>query len=555
MGIKSFFSKISNVGIDKQSLYIKKKEIVLSNKISIVLIPFAVLGLWLSYQRGVYYSTIGFGIIIAFLISVLPLNKSGKSIIARFGLSILLPVFLLLPNIFGGIGQEENYLAFSYIFIAFSIIPLLLFQDRKDFGLLALALVVNLLVIIFYDALLILSENNRVDIQLIENNYVYFKLPQIILWIIIVSAFQYMKNESISFRERLENSNKSLRESNKQIRSQNEEILVQNSSLSEKQVRIEEQAVKLGSSNSELKNTKLELLKTIEKLKEAKDKLLQKEAEAKSIFNALNEHYLVAQYDLNGDLVSINTKVTELLGVLKDEHFEHIKPVINKTNNPQAKALNGQYYDLVWNKIIKGEAQTIDLEYKIGDTTKFLASTFAPLFDMNNKPFKILAIGHDVTELVDKNEKIDKVNDELSEKVNEISEQNILLNFQQSQIFETSEELHKQKEEIQTINDSLEQRVKERTSILEEKNKQLTEYAFINSHVLRSPVSTMMGLINLMSYSELPEDEKKVYVHLKETAKILDKVVFKINNAIENGFHFDRDYLEPERNFLPINKK
>ena len=311
----------------------------------------------------------------------------------------------------------------------------------------------------------------------------------------------------------------------------------------------------MGSSNSELNNTKLELLKTIEKLKDAKDKLLQKEAEAKSIFNALNEHYLVAQYNLSGELVSINTKVIELLGVLRNEHFEHIKPIINKTNNPQAKALNGQYYDIVWNKIIKGEAQTIDLEYKIGDTTKFLATTFAPLFDMNNQPFKILAIGHDVTELVDKNEKIDKVNDELSEKINEISEQNILLNFQQSQIFETSEELHKQKEEIQTINDSLEERVKERTNILEEKNQQLAEYAFINSHVLRSPVSTMMGLINLMSYSELPEEEKKVYIHLKETAKTLDNVVVKINNAIEHGFHFNRDYIEPERNFHPINKQ
>jgi len=64
----------------------------------------------------------------------------------------------------------------------------------------------------------------------------------------------------------------------------------------------------------------------------------------------------------------------------------------------------------------------------------------------------------------------------------------------------------------------------------------------------------MMGLLNLMKYSDLPEEERKVYEHLKETAKVLDNVVFKINNAIDNGFHFDRDYLEPDRNFLPMKK-
>ena len=89
---------------------------------------------------------------------------------------------------------------------------------------------------------------------------------------------------------------------------------------------------------------------------------------------------------------------------------------------------------------------------------------------------------------------------------------------------------------------------------MEEKNQQLAEYAFINSHMLRSPVSTMLGLVNLISYTDLPEKDKKVYDYLKKTAKILDNIVYKINKAIENDFHFDRAYLEPERNFKPLKK-
>ncbi|MCK5208755.1 MAG: hypothetical protein KAQ79_12060, partial [Cyclobacteriaceae bacterium] len=113
------------------------------------------------------------------------------------------------------------------------------------------------------------------------------------------------------------------------IQSQNEEIVTQNKSINEKQLKIENQAGKLDRSINELENTKLELLKTFEKLGEAKDKLSQKEAEVESIFNAMNEHYLIAQYDLSGNLISINTRVIELLAVVRNELFRNIKPIIN----------------------------------------------------------------------------------------------------------------------------------------------------------------------------------------------------------------------------------
>jgi signal transduction histidine kinase len=194
----------------------------------------------------------------------------------------------------------------------------------------------------------------------------------------------------------------------------------------------------------------------------------------------------------------------------------------------------------------------VDIEIPFGERPKYFSTTLAPLFDPNGQPYRVLAIGQDVSELMDKNEKIDKINDELKEKISEISQQNELLNFQQKEIFDKSEELKLQSEEIKAINESLEQRVKERTQVLEEKNKQLAEYAFINSHVLRAPVSTMMGLINLISYSTLPLEDQKIYDHLLETAEVLDAIIFKINNAIDNGAHFDRNYLEPEREFHPM---
>jgi signal transduction histidine kinase len=166
-----------------------------------------------------------------------------------------------------------------------------------------------------------------------------------------------------------------------------------------------------------------------------------------------------------------------------------------------------------------------------------------PIINESENTDRILVIGQNVTELHSQRTKIESINNELKDKITEIEQQNELLNFQQGEIYEKNEEMKRQKEEIQAINESLEERVKERTKVLETKNQQLAEYAYINSHILRAPVSTMMGLLNLLSYKDLEGDDKMIYHYLLQTANNLDNVVNRINNAIDIGFHFDRKYL------------
>ena len=541
---KAFFRILTNMGMNLHKSRMHQKEVVLSNKISLFLIPFAIIGLALSYSSAVYFTTVGFALFIVFLVFVFPLNKFGMTKLTKIGLSVLPSLFLLIPNVISGVGKAENYLAFSYTFIALTIIPLLLFHDKKQHSILTLILFIHLIIILFFDVLLDWSAKSEFDLRLIEDNYVYYKLPQVIVWGLMVSAFQFLKNENLQYERKLEESNNSLNEFNNEIQTWNEEITVQNEVLNEKQLKIEEQNIKLENSNNELYNTKLELLKTIKKLEDAKERLGQKEVEAKGILNALNEHYLIAQYDLSGNLVNINTKVIELLGAVRDELFQHIKPIFDQKSIENNESLNGHYFNHVWEKIKNGQSVTVKLDLNVEEKTKCLATTFTALFDSNNKPYEILAIGQDVTEMIEKSGKIDVINEELKEKLSEISQQNKLLSFQQKEIFDKSEKLKEQKEEIQAINETLELRVKERTSVLEAKNRQLTEYAFINSHVLRSPVSTIMGLVNLISYSTLPKDDQMMYEYLKVSAQKLDDVVIKINNAIDSRIHFDRTYLD-----------
>jgi hypothetical protein len=82
---------------------------------------------------------------------------------------------------------------------------------------------------------------------------------------------------------------------------------------------------------------------------------------------------------------------------------------------------------------VAGKAQTVDIEVQIEGRLRYFSTTLAPLFDRNGQPYRVLAIGQDVSELVEKNDKIDKINDELKEKISEISQQNELLKFHQGE--------------------------------------------------------------------------------------------------------------------------
>lgn len=106
---------------------------------------------------------------------------------------------------------------------------------------------------------------------------------------------------------------------------------------------------------------------------------------------------------------------------------------------------------------------------------------------------------------------------------------------QNEEIQTQNEEIHSQAEEIKGINDNLEAMVRERTRELEMKNRALEEYAFINAHQLRSPVASILGLINLVNKVELNDEAKIIITHLHDSTEKLDKVVTTITKAIERG--------------------
>ena len=99
-------------------------------------------------------------------------------------------------------------------------------------------------------------------------------------------------------------------------------------------------------------------------------------------------------------------------------------------------------------------------------------------------------------------------------------------------------------EELNSINEMLEEKVQERTKVLEERNTQLTEYAFINSHLLRAPLSRILGLANLLTHEDLGSEHKDMVEALATSTSELDKIIRKISDLLYDGKDFSREEIE-----------
>jgi signal transduction histidine kinase len=112
-----------------------------------------------------------------------------------------------------------------------------------------------------------------------------------------------------------------------------------------------------------------------------------------------------------------------------------------------------------------------------------------------------------------------------------ISKRNKQLDKIAKTLHHQNQELAASQEETRAINENLESMVEERAREVENKNRSLSEYAFINAHMLRGPLCRIIGLINLM------EKEPQLYStqqlsQLKAIAQEIDHRVKEINSVI-----------------------
>jgi signal transduction histidine kinase len=122
--------------------------------------------------------------------------------------------------------------------------------------------------------------------------------------------------------------------------------------------------------------------------------------------------------------------------------------------------------------------------------------------------------------------KISVTNKLLHDKTAEINKQKEEIECQATKLISLNQQL-------QDLNKSLEFRIEERTHQLWWKNQKLADYAHTNSHKLRAPVVSILGLLQLIDRIAIPADDKILMEKLKICAQDLDRVTRDINQRLE----------------------
>lgn len=125
------------------------------------------------------------------------------------------------------------------------------------------------------------------------------------------------------------------------------------------------------------------------------------------------------------------------------------------------------------------------------------------------------------------------VNKILQEKNEEIQTQKLAIEMQATALIKLNEEL-------QELNKNLEANIAKRTQQLTEQNQKLMEYAFVNAHKLRAPISSILGLINLIDQAK-PEEYETIFMHLKTCGTQLDAITRQISRSLEGGIQDHQD--------------
>jgi signal transduction histidine kinase len=99
-------------------------------------------------------------------------------------------------------------------------------------------------------------------------------------------------------------------------------------------------------------------------------------------------------------------------------------------------------------------------------------------------------------------------------------------------------------EEINAINEHLESRISDRTRELENKNEQLSEYAFLNSHKLRGPIARIEGLFNVIELTQTDKIPDEILEPIRDSINELDQVSRQINRSIEHYGKMSRKQVE-----------
>lgn len=149
----------------------------------------------------------------------------------------------------------------------------------------------------------------------------------------------------------------------------------------------------------------------MEELKRTQEKSAKRESEISGILNAIHNSSLVAEYNMDEELISINEKFQNLLEVqtsqLLGKKYHEIFGSSKQTDVQRQ----------LWSDIRDGKTiSRIDTLTTVTGQVKWLRQTFTSILTKDGEPFKVLNIANDITETMRQKESLEKQANEITRK-------------------------------------------------------------------------------------------------------------------------------------------
>ena len=235
--------------------------------------------------------------------------------------------------------------------------------------------------------------------------------------------------------------------------------------------------------------------------------------------NAVNRSNATIEFDLSGHILKTNEHFNELFEYEEEELVgKHHSMFVSETDK------NSDAYLQFWSDLNNGKYLTGEFN-RVGKNGKniWINGSYNPLFDANNKPYKILKIATDITSKKEDEFEMIRQKEELAAQEEEMRIFNKELKLQTEKLTASEEELRIQQQELAEANSKLEEKSQELEAnhkLVVEKNKDLeqakivldlkakelessskfkSEFLANMSHELRTPLNSILILSKLLS--------------------------------------------------------
>jgi len=131
-----------------------------------------------------------------------------------------------------------------------------------------------------------------------------------------------------------------------------------------------------------------------------------------------------------------------------------------------------------------------------------------------------------------------------------LDQRTMALMERESDLADRMEEIEAQKEELTAAVEELDSRNKMLETALEElkeRNQELDQILYRASHDLRSPITSIVGILNLLEHEPLSAVQKQCFGHIRDKSSQMDellKSLSTLSKTISNDIHFSKVNLD-----------